>query len=67
MLGGDFPTPDYGYPPVEDWRPGGDQQGGRPRHGRPAPRPGPGPYGEEPPSGYGQEYYEGGYEDGRFH
>lgn len=65
MLGGGFPPSDYGYPQADDRHPEGGPGAG-PQYGGPAPRPGQGIYDEEPRSGYGQDYYEGGYEDGRF-
>ena len=66
MLGGDFPPSDYGYPPAQDWRPGDEEPGDGRRHSGPAPRAGQGPHGHDHRSGYGQEYYEGGYEDGQY-
>ncbi|GAA1004180.1 hypothetical protein GCM10009551_080030 [Nocardiopsis tropica] len=70
MLGGSYPAqqpqqsqPDYGgYPPLDGWQQHGDE-------GRPDGPGAPGPYPPEQPydqRGYGQERYEGGYEDGRF-
>ncbi|GHC84927.1 hypothetical protein GCM10007079_27390 [Nocardiopsis terrae] len=74
VLSGGFapqsPEPDYGYPPLEGWQPRGEEAEGP---GGPGQRHGNGPYGQESygqdPYGRpapGRDYYEGGYEDGRF-
>ncbi|QRN80010.1 MAG: hypothetical protein JK586_18030, partial [Nocardiopsis sp. BM-2018] len=74
VLGGGFPPqptePDYGYPPLDSWQPPHENKG----QGGPRQQQGPGPYGQDGYGGQdpygrpapGPDYYEGGYEDGRF-